>query len=255
MDKNLMPKISVAIPTYINNQEQLSFLKESFDRIHNQTFKDYEVVISDNSNNELVEQLCEQYQDKFFITYKKDLENVGMSANSNTVMDLCEGEYIKILHCDDFLFFNKALEIIVNSLDSSDNYWLVNGFNHTYDAVNFFDSRVPKYPDHLLIGNNLLGCPTNVTIRNQNIEYFDTKVETSMDHEWYHRLRMKHGMPLIIEDVLTTSRQHNSSTTSKLNFDIVVEGDGCSWQFIQNELEYLQEKHKDFFENWEYPNG
>jgi glycosyltransferase involved in cell wall biosynthesis len=255
MDKNLIPKISVAIPTYINTKEELLFLKESFERIHNQTFKDYEVVISDNSNNEFVEKLCLEYQDRFSIIYKKELESVGMSANSNAVINLCNGEYIKILHCDDFLFSDKALEIIVNSLDNSDKYWLVNQFNHTYDSINFFDPRSPNYPNHLLIGNNLLGSPTNVTIRNFNIEYFDTNVNLSMDIEWYHRLRMKYGMPLIVNDVLTTSRQHKSNTTSKLNFDIVVEGDGCSWQFIQSELEYLQEKHKDFFENWEYPNG
>jgi hypothetical protein len=106
----------------------------------------------------------------------------------------------------------------------------------------------------LLVGNNLLGCPTNVSIRNKDLEYFDPNTETSMDHEWYHRLRMKHGMPLIVGNVLTTSRLHNNNTTSKLNFDIIIEGDGASWQFIQNELNYLQEKHKDFFENWEYPN-
>ena len=105
----------------------------------------------------------------------------------------------------------------------------------------------------MLVGNNLFGCPTNVTIRNKNIEYFDINCEISMDHEWYHRLRMKCGMPLIIKDVLTTSRIHNNSATSKLNFNIEIEGDGTAWQFIQRELDYLQEKHKDFFENWEYP--
>ena len=254
MDKNLIPKISIAIPSLINNEKELSFLKESFNRIYEQTFLDYEVVISDNSDNDLVEKLCEQYQNKFLITYKKNLKNIGMSANSNFAIDLCRGEYIKILHCDDFLFSNKALEIIVNALDNSDKCWLVNGFNHTYDAINFFDSRIPNYPDHLLIGNNLLGCPTNVTIKNYDKEYFDVNVNLSMDIEWYHRLRMKYGMPLIIENILTTSRQHNHSATSRLDFDIVVEGDGCSWQFIQNELEYLEKKHKDFFENWEYPN-
>lgn len=249
-----MPKISIAIPAYIKNETNLSYLRESFDRIKNQSFKDYEVVVSDNSENDLVENLCNQYQDIFSLVYMKNLEHIGMSANSNVVMDLCSGEYIKILHCDDFLFSNDALKIIVNALDNSNKYWLVNGFNHTCDSMNFYDSRIPQYPDHLLVGNNLLGCPTNITIRNKNIEYYDTNVSTSMDHEWYHRLRMKYGMPLIISDVLTTSRQHSNSSTSKLNFDILIEGDGSTWQFIQNELEYLQEKHKDFFENWEYPN-
>lgn len=249
-----MTKISIAIPTYVKDEIDLSYLKESFDRILNQSFKDYEVVVSDNSSNQLVENLCKDYSNKFVLNYKKNLECIGMSANSNYVMDLCNGQYIKILHCDDFLFSNDALKNIVNALDNSDKYWLVNGFNHTYDSMNFYDSRIPQYPDHLLVGNNLLGCPTNITIRNMNIEYYDTNVSTSMDHEWYHRLRMKYGMPLILSDVLTTSRQHSNSTTSKLNFDIVIEGDGSAWQFIQSELEYLQEKHKDFFDNWKYPN-
>lgn len=249
-----MPKISIAIPTYVKDETDLSFLQESFDRVLKQSFSDYEVVVSDNSSNNLVENLCSKYQDKFSLIYKKNLEYVGMSANSNFVIDLCNGEYIKILHCDDFLYSPFALEKIVTALDKSNAYWLVNGFNHTYDSINFFDPRVPQYPNHLLVGNNLLGCPTNVTIRNYDIEYFDSNVETSMDHEWYHRLRMKYGMPVILDDILTTSRQHNNNTTSKLNFDIIIEGDGASWQFIQSELEYLQEKHKDFFESWEYSN-
>lgn len=247
-----MPKISIAIPAYVKNENDLTYLEHSFDKIRNQSFRDYEVIVSDNSDNDLVKNLCKEYESIFSIIYKKNLEYVGMSANSNVAMNLCNGEYIKILHCDDFLFSPDALEVIVTSMDNSDRYWLVNGFNHSYDGINFFDFRIPIYPDHLLVGNNLLGCPTNVTIRNQKIEYFDTNVQISMDHEWYHRLRMKYGMPLIIENVLTTSRLHSNSTTSKLNFDIVIEGDGTSWQFIQSELNYIQEKHKDFFENWEY---
>lgn len=249
-----MPKISVAIPAYIKNETDLSYLKESFDRIKQQSFSDYEVVIADNSDNDLVENLCKDYENKFSLNYKKNLDHIGMSANSNVAMDLCRGEYIKILHCDDYLFSSDSLKIIVDSFDNSDKYWLVNGFNHSQDGINFFDTRIPTYPNHMLVGNNLLGSPTNITIRNQNIEYFDVNAEISMDHEWYHRLRMKYGMPLIIENILTTSRLHNDNMTSKLNFDIVIEGDGTAWQFIQHELDYLQEKHKDFFENWTYQN-
>jgi glycosyltransferase involved in cell wall biosynthesis len=248
--EDLMPKISVAIPAYVNDLQGVQHLKELFDSIKMQTFTDYEVVVSDNSPSDLIRELCYEYS----VRYEKNLDYIGMSANSNYAMDLCEGEYIKILHCDDFLYKRDALEVIVDTLDNSDNYWLVNGFTHTYDTVNYFDPRIPKYPDHLLVGNNLLGSPSNVTVRNKDLEYFDTNVSTSMDHEWYHRLRMKFGMPTIVENILTVSRQHNNNVTSKLNFDIVIEGDGSVWQFIQSELEYLQEKHSDFFENWEYPN-
>jgi hypothetical protein len=77
-----------------------------------------------------------------------------------------------------------------------------------------------------------------------------------IDIEWYHQLRMKYGMPVILNDILTTSRIRDDRVSAQLasQYDIVIEGDGSSWKFIQSELEYLQEKHKDFFENWEYPN-
>lgn len=245
-----MPKISIAVPAYVIDFQGVQYLKELFDSVKKQTFTDYEIVVSDNSPNDLIRELCHENS----VRYEKNLKHIGMSANSNYVMDLCDGEYIKILHCDDFLYSKDALETIVHSLDNNDNYWLVNGFTHTYDAVNFFDPRVPNYPDHLLVGNNLLGSPSNVCIRNKDLEYFDTNVSTSMDHEWYHRLRMKFGLPLVVKNILTVSRQHTNNTTSKLNFDIIIDGDGSSWQFIQSELEYLQNKHADFFENWEYPN-
>ena len=248
------PKISIAIPTYINNELQLSYLRYSFDKILEQTFKNFEVVISDNSLNTFVENLCNEYSDYFSIIYFKNLDKVGMSQNSNSSMKLCKGDYIKILHYDDFLFSNKSLELIVNSLDNSDNYWLVNGFNHTHDAVSFFDPRVPKYTKYSLIGNNLLGCPSNVSIRNIDVPDYDPNLHMSMDVEWYHRIRMSHGMPIIIDDVLTTSRIHNNSTTSKINLDFVIETEEGSWENVQSEINYLNEKYKDFFETWEYPN-
>jgi hypothetical protein len=171
-------------------------------------------------------------------------------------MNYCRGEYIKILHHDDFFVDSDALKKIVNALDNSKKQWLASGFNHTYDGINFFDPRKPQYPDHLLVGNNLLGAPTNITIRNDSKVDFDINITMGIDHEWYHQLRMRYGMPHMLDDVLVTSRIRNDRVSAQAasQYDIVIEGDGSSWQFIQSELEYLQEKHVDFFENWEYPN-
>jgi glycosyltransferase involved in cell wall biosynthesis len=256
-----MPKISIAIPAYAKNAVGVQYLKDSFISIEKQTFKDFEVVVSDHSKINDLGNLCDEYSTKFNIKYIKnfygrELAHPGTS-NSNVAMDYCSGEYIKILHHDDFFVDNKALEKIVNAMELSKKEWLVCGFNHTRDIVNFFDPRTPKYTDHLLVGNNLLGAPTNVSIRNDSKLYFDINAMMSMDHEWYHRLRMKYGMPHILDEVLVTSRIRDDrlSAQEASKYDIVIEGDGSSWQFIQSELEYLQKKHANFFENWEYPNG
>lgn len=252
----MSPKISVAIPTYTKGLTEVNYLRECFNTISKQSFKNYEVIVSDNSSHSLVYELYEEYIQYFpSISYFKNLEHIGMSANSNFAMQKCKGEYIKILHCDDLLYSTDALKIIVDNLDTTDSYWLVNGFNHTTDGLNFFDPRVPRYPKHLLIGNNLIGCPTNITIKKSGLEYYDENIHMGMDVEWYHRIRMKYGMPLILENILTTSRITNNNTTSKINLDILVETEEGSWENVQSELDYIQEKHKDFFDTWEYPNG
>lgn len=252
------PKISVAIPAYIKNSSQIIFLKDALDSILNQTFKDYEVVITDHSIINDIEELCEQYFDKMKIIYLKNFYDRGIpTKNANCTLKYCSGEYIKILHIDDFFVNSKALEKIINNLDSTGKKWLVNGFNHTYNAINFFDERVPKYTEHLLLGNNLMGGPSNVTIRNDCKLYFDTNITMGIDVEYYHRMRMNYGMPLILKDILTTSRIRNDrvSAQSSSQFDIIIETEEGSWNNIQSEVNYLKQKHKTFFETWKYPNG
>jgi glycosyltransferase involved in cell wall biosynthesis len=254
-------KISIAIPAYAKDEVGVQYLRDSFESIERQTLRDFEVVVSDHSKINDLADLCDEYSTKFPIKYIKNFYDRGLAhpgtSNSNNAMDYCSGEYIKILHHDDFFVDDKGLEKIVDAMDSSKKEWLVCGFNHTRDCVNFFDPRTPQYPDHLLVGNNLIGAPTNATVRNDCKLYFDPDAMMSMDHEWYHRLRMKYGMPYILDEVIVTSRLRDDrlSAGEASKADIVIEGDGSAWHFFQDELEYLQKKHADFFENWEYPNG
>jgi len=251
-------KVSIAIPAYAKDAVGVNYLRESFNSILNQSFTGFEVVVSDHSRDNGLVDLCEEYSTKFPIIYIKNYYGRGVpTINANNVMKYCSGEYIKILHHDDFFVDNDALKKIVTALDKSKKQWLASGFNHTYDGINFFDSRKPQFPDHLLVGNNLLGAPTNITIRNDSKIDFDINITMGIDHEWYHQLRMKYGMPYMLEDILVTSRIRDDRVSAQTasQYDIVIEGDDSSWQFIKSELEYLQKKHADFFESWEYPNG
>lgn len=254
-------KVSIAIPTYVKNNIGVDYLQECFVSIEKQTFKDYEVIVSDHSKINDVVDLCEEYSKKFNLKYLRNFYGREVShpgtTNSNNVMKYCIGKYIKILHCDDFFVDNQALEKIVDALDKTQKQWLACGFNHTLDGINFFNSRQPKYPDHLLIGNNLLGAPTNITIRNDCKVDYDENLTMGMDIDWYHQLRMKYGLPVLLDDILVTSRIRNDRVSSEASsqFDITINADGSSWQYIKSELEYLQKKHKDFFDTWVYPNG
>ena len=51
--------LSIATPTYESFGRGIEFLKTQFDKYLEQTFKDFEVVISDHSKNNEIEKFCD----------------------------------------------------------------------------------------------------------------------------------------------------------------------------------------------------
>jgi glycosyltransferase involved in cell wall biosynthesis len=83
--KNSLPRISIGLPTY-NRPELLALVLECFRR---QTFKDFELIVSDNASpNPEVQQLCERYvqQDSRF-RYVRQPVNLGVYGNFWFVYD------------------------------------------------------------------------------------------------------------------------------------------------------------------------
>ena len=82
-------KISIAIPTWESHGRGAEFIDDLLRTIKIQTFKDFEVCISDHSENDDVLNVCNQFEDKFKINYSRNLEDRGNGpANTNAAMDL-----------------------------------------------------------------------------------------------------------------------------------------------------------------------
>ena len=64
-----MSEISVCIPTYEYNGEGVKYLDELFESLSTQTFQDFDVVISDHSQDELIINYCRDTEYNFEITY------------------------------------------------------------------------------------------------------------------------------------------------------------------------------------------
>jgi glycosyltransferase involved in cell wall biosynthesis len=113
---NHQPRLSIGLPVY--NGEK--FLKEALDSLLNQTFEDFELIISDNASTDKTEEICRTYaaEDKR-IRYYRNQKNIGCAGNFNRVFQLSSGEYFKWaahddLHAPDFL--NKCIEILDQDL-------------------------------------------------------------------------------------------------------------------------------------------
>ena len=249
-----MSEISIAIPSHDRGANGPIWLKELFDSIKVQTFQDFDIVISDQSNNNNIFDVCKEYSNFFEITYIR-YEGKNPCENINIAINECSGKIIKIMFSDDIFVDEKSLEIIHNLYESKNCKWAFSGFCGTFDGKNLYDFKIPKWTDYMLEGRNLLSSPSVISFLNKCKIEFDENLKLFLDTEFYHRMRWQYGMPHIIEDILVANRDHDDriSSHSTSQYDGFVNHPEGGWQINRKELEYIQHKHKDFYMNRKYP--
>ena len=112
-----MPKISVCIPCYKN----VHFMKRCVASVLAQTYKDYELIITDDSPNNDIENYITTLDKTLPIRYHKNQQSLGSPKNWNYCISLAKGEYIKLLHYDDELAQPDVLEKMVTILEKDNN--------------------------------------------------------------------------------------------------------------------------------------
>ncbi len=111
MSKN-KPRLSIGLPVF-NGEKHL---KEAFDSILSQTYKDFELIISDNASTDKTPQICLEYAKKDSrIHYYRNKINIGAARNFNRVFELSSGKYFKWAAHDDILapdFLSKCVNVL-----------------------------------------------------------------------------------------------------------------------------------------------
>ena len=69
------PFFSICIPTYEMKGLGASYLKSTFEILAIQSFKDFEVVISDHSIEDKIKDVCVEFEKSFVIHYIKNTSN------------------------------------------------------------------------------------------------------------------------------------------------------------------------------------
>lgn len=218
-------KISICVPTWEQYGRGVEFLKNNFDRILTQTYKNFNVIISDHSKDDEIKLLCEQYSNYFEIKYFKNEHLLGNGpANTNNSIIKADGDIIKIIFQDDFLYQDDALELIMKEFENVECNWLVTGCNHTNDdGKSFSNFMVPHWNDNIVIGVNTISSPSVLSFRNNNPCLFDEELTMLMDCEMYYQLYIRYGLPKIIPYYLVTNRMHQHQISSLYNKDMGVE--------------------------------
>jgi glycosyltransferase involved in cell wall biosynthesis len=234
--EDLKPRFSICIPVWEQHGFGLQYLKDLIHSIQIQTFHDWEIVISDHSQNFDISDYCfEEWKNDYTIRYVKYDENYGNGvANLNNALKMANGEIIKIMFQDDFMFTHKCLEALHETFQDENTKWAVCGCNHTRDGVKFERPMVPSWNNYLLEGINTISSPSVLAFRNENIELFDENLTMLMDVEYYYRLGRRYGLPTILEDCLVTNRCHENQISSRYSGNLGDEVRYCKEKYDSN---------------------
>lgn len=95
-----VPTASIGLPVY--NGER--FIREALDSALNQTFGDFELIISDNNSSDATEEICREYGARDpRIKYIRHEKNYGSIWNFNFVAERATGRFFTWLAHDDVL--------------------------------------------------------------------------------------------------------------------------------------------------------
>jgi glycosyltransferase involved in cell wall biosynthesis len=92
------PLLSIGL--FVYNGEH--YIREALDSFLGQTFRDFELIISDNASTDRTEQICKEYVARDArIRYSRNAQNMGAGWNVRRVVELATGKYFKWAACDD----------------------------------------------------------------------------------------------------------------------------------------------------------
>lgn len=231
------PLVSLLIISYKHKQ----FIRDCFQSILAQTYNAMEILYLDDASEdgtfekacEYEERLKEKFQKVIFI---KNVNNLGVVKNLNRLIEVCQGEYVKFLAADDFLF-SDGIEKLINFMYENPQYDMVysNGVsgneNTHFPISNINDS------EYLYLGNQPAGTSLfeslyagdfilapGVMVRKTVYEKVGLYDESLGTEDWDFFLRVsKEGSigyfdgTTVMYRRLTNSLSHSSSPERRIN--------------------------------------
>jgi len=205
------PLISIAMATY--NGEK--YLKEQLDSIYAQTYKDIEVIVSDDCSTDGTLGILKQYAKSKGLKYYVNDSNLGLVKNFEKAITLCKGDYIALADQDD-VWENTKLEVLARTIGEN---LLIHSDCSLIDAEGKtikpywkghigFDMKI----ENLLFGNVVTGC--TVLFRKELLNTSLPFPEGLAYHDWWLAIcAAKENKIHYITTCLTKYRQHTGQVS------------------------------------------
>lgn len=136
-----MCKVSVLTPLYNTDPVQL---REMIDSVLAQTYKDFELLLlNDSPDNRVLDEIIRGYSDSR-IRYLRNERNLGISKSRNILIKEARGEYLAVCDHDDISLQNR-FEKEVAFLDSHPEVGVVSGLCEVFGGG---EHSFKSHPEH-----------------------------------------------------------------------------------------------------------
>ncbi len=217
------PLVSVCIPAY-NNAD---YIAETIQSVLHQTYKNIELIVVDDQSKDNTLEVVRGITDPRLQVYENE-KNLGMSGNWNRCLELCKGEYMKLLCADDLLhetLIAREVEIMEANpsalLVQTDTQFIdVNGRNTGY-YKRYHKSGLVEGRDasrFSIFTRDYLGAPLANLIRRSAYEAnggFDSSFVYIIDYDFYMSIACS-GQIYILHEPLNYFRIRNDSNTGQV---------------------------------------
>ena len=184
--------ISICIPAY----RRTAFLKRLLDSLVIQRWKNFEVVITDDSPDEQVRDLCLPYMSGLALSYSKNPIALGTPQNWNEAIRLAKAPWIKLMHDDDWFADENSLGSFVTALQQNPEASFIfsayrnvepDGRQGPSVLLSPFWYRQLKHNAAVLFSHNVIGPPSVVLFKRRDSLEFDARLKWVVDFDFYIR--------------------------------------------------------------------
>ncbi len=222
------PLISICIPAY----KKPEFVIRAIQSIQKQSYKQVEIIISDDSPNEDIKIAIQSYISELNIKYYHNQPALKSPKNWNNAISLSTGDYFMLLHQDDWLESADCLSTYINAFNSNPKAQFVfckntaiqpDGTQITLQYLTSLLKDMGKRPNHILRAN-VIGPPSNTMLKRGVGVQYDEDYIWLVDVDYYVALLKKGYEYVYLDAHLVSIGLHEDQTTvfCRNNDDVIV---------------------------------
>lgn len=215
--------VSIVIPTYEMHGRAIEMLNDLWLSICKQDYEDYEVIVSDQSVNNDIQNYCLENG----ITYYRNTGPKGAAYNLNNAISHATGTIIKPMFQDDQFLDTDCLTKVA----AMTGKWCVLTSAHLGSDRGDHVPYPAPVPAELATGVNTFGSPSAVAWECNNIA-MDTNLQWLFDCDFYARMLIQNGQPEFIPAKVLIREWDGMATRTN-----------AAGQVRVTELEYINQKY------------